>query len=89
MNIAKKNKLFAATLILILCVLSANFSAASMHHMDDSDCMVQVSCTHCFFPVEAQSQDFKYSDATNTRFLDIQFPLKINRQAPLTPPPKA
>jgi len=61
MNITKKSKLFLTILALVVCMLSANLSSASMHHMDDSDCMVQTTCNSCFISAVAYSSEAEFS----------------------------
>jgi len=88
MNITKKRKFFLAILTLIVCMLSANLSSASMHHMDDSDCMVQTTCNSCFISAVAYSSDaeFSYLNISPIVVLSAFFP--TNPIAPPLPPPK-
>ncbi len=55
-----KRKIFLVILILIVSMLSANISAASMKHMDDSQCMMQATCNNCFIPSVTNSSDLKF-----------------------------
>ncbi|MBN4077727.1 hypothetical protein JYT29_00165 [Nitrospina gracilis] len=88
MNLIKKKKLFFTILILVTCILSANVSASTMHHMDDSDCMVQTTCNGCFISAVAYSSDskFSYSNFSSVSVASTSF--QTAQIAPPLPPPK-
>jgi len=88
MNIAKKRKIFLAILALVVCMLSANLSAATMHHMDGSDCMAQTSCNSCFISAVAYSSgsESSYSDSFPVSVASTFF--QTTPIAPPSPPPK-
>ncbi len=88
MNKANKNKLFLTILIFAVCLFSVNLSSASMHHMDNSDCIMQTICSNCFISAETPSHDLDFSGSVVSQVLEIQISVQINRTAPPSPPPK-
>jgi len=88
MQIFGKRNFYIIVMVLVVCMFSANLSAASMHHMDDSDCMMETTCHHCFISAVTHSPDFKFSFLVISQFLEIQNSFKPNQIAPPSPPPK-
>ena len=88
MNITKKSKLFLTVLALVVCMLSANVSASTMHHMDDSDCMMQTTCNSCFISAVAYSSDTEFSYTNFSPISETSPFFKSTPIAPPSPPPK-
>jgi len=88
MNITKKRKLFFAILVLVVCMLSANLSTGSMHHMDDSDCMAQTTCHNCFISAVTYSSDAKFSYSNSSLVLVVFTFVQTTPIEPSSPPPK-
>ena len=88
MNIIKKRKLFLTILALVVCMLSANLSSGSMHHMDDSDCMIQTTCNSCFISAVAYSIDLDFSLSNVSPISETSASFESIPIAPPSPPPK-
>jgi len=88
MDYTIKNKLLITALVFAVCLFSANFSSASMHHMDDSDCMVQMTCSNCFISTETLSPDLFFTSRVVYQASDIPIMFETNQAAPPPPPPK-
>jgi len=88
MNIIKKRNLFSTILILVVCMLSANVSASTMHHMDDSDCVVQSTCNNCFVSAVAYSPDLEFSYSNSSPVSVVSTLFQTSPIAPPSPPPK-
>ena len=84
----KKTKLFLPILALVVCMLFANLSSASMHHMDDSDCMEQTTCNNCFISVVTNSPVLKFFLFKFSPNSETFTSFKSSPIAPPSPPPK-
>ncbi len=75
-------KLPVILLAIMVGLLSANLSAYAVHHMDVSDCDMEISCDHCCIPapIPISFLDY-YSDCLYG--VEENFPLfKSNVKAP-------
>lgn len=88
MQILRKRKLIATVIVFVVCLLSANLSASSIHHMDDSDCMMQTTCNNCFISAVTYSPDLKFSFLFISQILETQNSFKSDQNTPPSPPPK-
>jgi hypothetical protein len=88
MTVANKSKLLVLILALVASMLSVNLASASMHHMDDSDCMMQTTCNNCFISAATPSSDLQISFSIIFKVWQIPNYFKDNQTTPPSPPPK-
>jgi hypothetical protein len=88
-RLAKKSKIIlAVALILLVSLLSANLSAAPMHHMDTSDCTMQVSCNNCYISASLNSPTLNIFPSFCGELLETTSLFESLKSVPSTPPPK-
>ena len=88
MNISNKNKLLLTILVLLISVVFANITSASMNHMDDSKCMVQTTCNNCFFSAVYNSSDYNFLCSETSPIISLTTFFESCLVAPPFPPPK-
>ncbi len=84
-----KHSFVLAIVTAIMFVFSTNIVAANMHHMDMSDCPMQISCTNCalsninFPPLIFHNQPILSAPYLHFEVLDFL------SASPPVPPPKS
>lgn len=83
-----KHSFVLAIVTAIMFVFSTNMVAASMHHMDMSDCEMQISCTNCAVSNTNNPPLIHFDQPTlNGPFLNFEL-LGFLSTSPPVPPPK-
>jgi len=89
LQMAKKSKIVVAVaMVIMVALLSTSLSASPMHHMDTSDCAVQMSCSNCFVPASIDSPVLNISQFTCGEPLETANYFESFKSIPATPPPK-
>jgi hypothetical protein len=88
MTIVKKNKLLLIILALFVSMGVASLSSASMHHMDSSDCMKEVTCNNCFISATTPPSKIKIYYSFLVQIFETSDFFQDNQAAPPYPPPK-
>ena len=85
----KNNFLVAVILIFIISVLAPNIASSNMHHMDESDCAMQVSCGNCiiFETIKPPAANIIPSLSPKLVIADSLF--ESCKLVPSSPPPKS
>lgn len=89
LQMVKNSKIaMAIATIVMVALVSTNLSASLMHHMDTSDCAVQMSCSNCFVPASIDSPVLNISHFTCGEPLETANYFESFKSIPATPPPK-
>lgn len=88
MTHSKKRKIYLVLFVFFVSLVSANISAASMNHMDDSKCMTQTTCNNCFIPATINSSGLKLFFSKTSQIFREPISLQSCLDAPPFPPPK-
>lgn len=83
-----KNKFLTVGVVLLMLLTSTNLSASTMHHMDASDCTMQVSCNNCFISASIDSPAQNAIPSFCGEFFGTAKLFESYRLIPTTPPPK-
>jgi hypothetical protein len=83
-----KNILVAVTLAFTISVLAPDIASSNMHHMDESDCAMQVSCGSCivFETINPPTENIIPSLSRNLVITENLF--ESCKLVPSSPPPK-
>lgn len=83
-----RRKIHLIIFALIACLLSVNISAASMNHMDESNCMIQTACNNCVMLADATSSDIRLFHSVASKTISAPVYFESFLDAPPFPPPK-
>ncbi|MBT5551359.1 MAG: hypothetical protein HOJ79_12880 [Nitrospina sp.] len=88
MEITNKSRAFLIILTLVASMLSVNLTLASMHHMDDADCMIQTTCNSCFISATNPLTDLSISFSVSSQAWEASNFSQPYQTSPSSPPPK-
>ena len=89
LQVAKKSKILVAVAVMVMVsIISSNLSALPMHHMDASDCALQISCNNCFISASFDAPALNSSPFLCGEPLETAKLFESYKSVPVTPPPK-
>jgi hypothetical protein len=84
----KNNILVAVIMVFIISVLAPNMASSNMHHMDQSDCAMQVSCGNCIIFETIKPPIAKIIPSLSSKLVITESLFESCKLVPSSPPPK-